>query len=369
VKTNVTLPDEKEASDHKGDAGKPASGKAVHLDFSKKKDGDGSPFHRAKSLDKRLKVFIWGDTGVGKSTLALRFPGAVVVDLEGGCDLYGDQFEFDVLRASDADEIAAALDWLAVNQHPYRTLVIDPVTIYWDALQKKWSDIFLRRNRGSKGYKFEFYDLQPRDWQTIKAEFKEFIRKLIALDMNVIVTAREKTKYRDGSFMQVEGQTFDGEKSLPYMFDIVLRMYLDDKGRRMAAVLKDRSNKLPKKDFEASYAVFEELFGKKSLNRKAKPAPVEEPKTDSPGAAAAPETTAPARPEPASADQKDAIRRLAGELNLSEQKVTKRLGAYGAASLDELTAENARVIIGKLEAAVARAKPGDKAAGQAGGVS
>jgi hypothetical protein len=33
--------------------------------------------------------------------------------------------------------------------------------------------------------------------------------------------------------------------------------------------------------------------------------------------------------------------------------VTKRLAAYGAESLDDLTEENARVIIGKFESALA----------------
>ena len=108
-----------------------------------------------------------------------------------------------------------AIDYLRTHQHPYRSLGVDPITVYWDALQKKYSDIFLRRNKNSKGYKFEFYDFQPRDWLTIKAEFKDFIRKLIALDMNIIVTARQKAQYADSGFMQKIGETFDGENHSP----------------------------------------------------------------------------------------------------------------------------------------------------------
>ncbi len=158
------------------------------------------PFVKARTQKKRLKLFVWGDSGVGKTTLALQFPAPVVIDMEGGTDLYGDRYDFDVLRAATADQVMEAVDWLLANRHDYRTVVIDPVSVYWDALQRKWSDIFLRRNKTSKGYKFEFYDLQARDWMTVKAEFKEFIRKLIALDMNVIVTARQKTLYAEGGF-------------------------------------------------------------------------------------------------------------------------------------------------------------------------
>jgi len=221
---------------------------------------DGSPFHRAANQDKRLKLFLWGDSGVGKTTLALQFPKPVVIDLEGGTDLYGDSFSFDVLRASDADEISRAVSWLVANPSDYQTLVIDPVTVYWDALQKKWSDIFLLRNKGTKGHKFEFYDLQPRDWMTLKSEFKALIRQLIQLDMHVIVTARQKPQYADSGFMRVVGETFDGEKSLPYLFDTIVRLYRDEKNRFLGMCLKDRSNRLPTDEFEVSIDVFEKLL-------------------------------------------------------------------------------------------------------------
>ncbi len=308
------------------------------MDFSKKGQ-DGSPFQKARSLEKRLKLFLWGDSGVGKTTLSLQFPKPVVIDLEGGADLYGESFDFDVLRASTADEVMEAVQWLLTHPHAYRTLVIDPITVYWDALQKKWSDVFLRRNKGSKGYKFEFYDLQPRDWMTVKAEFKDLIRKLIALDMNVIVTARQKVQYADGAFMKAIGETFDGEKSLPYLFDTIVRLYRDEKGQFLGECLKDRSNKLPTGAFEVSYARFEELFGKKALARKARPTAF------------------------ATDDQKRQIRDYIARFGLSPEQVTKRLAAYDADSLDELTEENARVIIGKFESALA-AKGGAATSGK-----
>ena len=67
------------------------------------------------------------------------------------------------------------------------------------------------------------------------------LRKLLDLDMNVICIAREKL----GS----NGlPTFDGEKSLPYIFDVVLRFYVEN-GEYMIMCEKDRSNQLPKKPF------------------------------------------------------------------------------------------------------------------------
>ena len=328
MKTNVTLPEENQEP---GPPGEPAAGrteKAVRVDVPKKGQ-NGTPFQTARSRDKRLKLLLWGDSGAGKTTLALKFSKPVVIDLEGGADLYGNTFDFDVLRASTADEAMEAARWLLTHEHGYRTLVIDPITVYWDALQKKWSTIFLRRNKGSKGYKFEFYDLQPRDWMTIKAEFKDFVRTLIALDMNVIVTARQKVQYADSGFMKAIGTTFDGEKSLPYLFDTIVRLYRNEKGQFLGECLKDRSNKLPAGEFAISYTRFEELFGKKALARKARPTVF------------------------ATHEQKRQVREHIAHFGMSPEQVTRRLAAYDADSLDELTEENARVIIGKFESATA----------------
>lgn len=330
LKTNVALPPESQQPP-KTEPTK-ESNLGVHLNFGKKEPDSASPFQKASTMEKRLKLFLWGDTGVKKTILSLQFPKPVVIDLEGGCDLYRDAFKFDVLKATTADQVSEAVDWLLTQKHDYRTLVIDPITVYWDALQKKWSDIFLKRNKSSKGYRFEFYDLQPKDWMTIKAEFKDLIRRLVALDMNVILTARQKTQYKEGSLMVATGETFDGEKGLPYLFDIVVHLYIDEKGRFMGTCLKDRSNKLPKEPFENKYELFESIFGKQNLARKSNPITL------------------------ASDDQKAKIQTHIETLGMPPEQVTERLAAYGAESIDDLTAKNADVILQKLEAAITAKK-------------
>lgn len=334
MKTDVNLPEESpgkssEAQTHE----KP---KGVYVDFPKKERLAASPFQKAHTIEKRLKLFLWGDSGVFKTTVALQFPKPVVIDMEGGTDLYGETFDFGVLKATTADQVLEAVEWLLTNRHEYRSLVIDPITIYWDALQKKWSDIFLRRNKGSKGHRFEFYDLQPKDWMTIKAEFKEFIRKLISLDMNVIVTARQKPQYKEGSFMVAMGDTFDGEKSLPYLFDTIVHLFIDESGKHMGRCLKDRSHKLPKEAFqlpddplEGRYKVFEGFFGKQALSRKAKPV---ELVTD---------------------ELRSKIISHIETLGMSPDHVERRLSAYGAETIDDLTLQDAQTILKKLEAAIA----------------
>lgn len=293
----------------------------------------GSPFSPATATERRLKLFLWGDSGVGKTTLALRFPKPAVIDLEGGTEHYGGVFTFEALKATTADEVMAAVDWLLTHPHPYRTLVIDPITIYWDALQAKWHQVFLQRNKGGKGHRGDYYELQPRDWVTLKAEFKELVRKLIALDMNVIVTARQKALYSDAGFMRIVGETFDGEKSLPYLFDTILHLYRDDNGRFMAQNLKDRSNRLPEGHFAVSYSLIEKCLGAETLTREAMPLLL------------------------ASPEQFERIRHFVAASGMKQERLRERLAAYGANRIEDLTQENAQAIIDKFTAAAAAKAP------------
>lgn len=202
-----------------------------------------SPFQKASLYHKRLKILAWGESGVGKTLFALKFPQAVVIDMENGTDHYG-ELGFDVMKTTSWDEALKAVRWLATNDHEYRTLVIDPLTIYWQSLQRKWSDIFLKRRAGTAGHKIEFYDFQVRDWMTIKADFQVLINLLIEMDMNVVVTCRAKKEYADGNHTQVIGSTYDCEKNTEYPFDIILRLYRREE-KYMVLTQEDRTRQLP----------------------------------------------------------------------------------------------------------------------------
>jgi hypothetical protein len=301
-------------------AGKPAPRK------SPQKTTAVSPFHEP-ALEKRLKLLLWGDTGTGKTVLSLAFPSPCVIDLERGTEAYAGKFKFDSLPTTSSDEATAAVRYLLENKHHYKTLIVDPITVFWESLQTKWNAIFLNRNKDKKGYRFEYYDIQPRDWMSIKAEIKEFVRMLTALDMSVIVTAREKSQYAEGTLMQKIGATFDAERSLPYIFDVVVRLYRDGP-KYMAQVIKDRYQALPKDPFPASYDVFAKAFGQEHLERAAKPFQVATPV------------------------QVKKIYELAAEYGLDDPTVLARVRTYGANTVESLSQENASVIIGKLETAL-----------------
>lgn len=290
-----------------------------------------SPFQRASSIEPKLKAFIWGGSGVGKTILALQFPKPVMIDMESGSSLYGKSFKFDVLSTTDPDQVIEAVRGLKHDKHPYKTLILDPITIFWEALQKKWSDIYLKRLTGTKAHKHEYYDMQPGDWGTIKGEYKELIQDLLAIDMNVIVIAREKTNYKDGEFMKVAGVTFDAEKHTDYAFDTVLRLFVEG-GKYFMMKQKDRSNRLPDDPIPTSYKKLEELFGKEVLDRKVEPVVY------------------------AKKAQKDQITKLCAELKIPSTTLNDRLKNCGATCLNDLSEKNATEFIAKLLAVKAAAK-------------
>jgi hypothetical protein len=217
-------------------------------------------FQDSRQKAKRAKILFYGSYGTGKTVLSLQFPSPVLIDMERGSDCYQNQFDFKVFHATDPTQVLKGVDYLLSHKTDRQTIVLDSMTEYWSSLQSKWTDIFLRRNKG-KGNKEEFYDLQPKDWTIIKNDFKAFLRKLLSLDMNVVCTCRVKDQYAEGEFLKKVGETFDSDRSLPYLFDTVVRLDRTQDGKFMARVEKDRTNSLPQqKPFECNYLTFAAAF-------------------------------------------------------------------------------------------------------------
>lgn len=220
-----------------------------------------SLFEKAPSKGRRLKMYIYGDTGTGKTVTSLHFPNPAIIDTEKGSEHYGQHFKFFRLETSNPAKIHAALDELLKNPGEFKTLIIDSFSNVWDTIQ----DIQLSRMKVKSGN--PNYAIQPLDYKAMNAEVKSIVSKLLALDLNIIVTARSKVLYSTdkSEFMQVIGTQPDGPKNLPYMFDTVLELTKDDE-KRMAIAHKDRTNSLPH-EFEFTYKAFTDALGIEGLER------------------------------------------------------------------------------------------------------
>lgn len=211
---------------------------------------------KPEAVQKRLKLFLYGPAGVGKSTAAIQFPNSYIIDCERGTENYdklitasGSQ----VFQTTDMLEVIQEVRFLATDKHEFRTLVIDPVTTAYNDLLDK-----CEQKVGS-----DF----GRHYGAANKEMKRLTNLIMSLDMNVIVTARAKKEYGDN--LKVLGQTFDGWKQLDYVFDLVIELSKRGK-KRMGIVRKTRIESFPDDEaFEWSYAAIKERYDDGSILERA----------------------------------------------------------------------------------------------------
>lgn len=198
-----------------------------------------NPFTPAGKVDKKLKLLIYGASGSGKTTLALGLGKLVqgktaLIDLEGGADLYADAFPFDVLRTKDYQQVKAALDYLESGQSEYGAVIVDPISVLWA--------VIIEAAQAAKGNMERSLTFQ--DWGVIKRKMNAVYTRLVNLPVHVIVIARAKDEYEgEGDNRRRTGTTPDAEKSLAYLFDVVVSLESTRKGRKVI-IEKDRSNTL-----------------------------------------------------------------------------------------------------------------------------
>ncbi len=155
----------------------------------------------------------------------------------------------------------------------------------------------------------------------MKSSMKAFIRKLVRLDMNIVLIARQK-EY-DGV------QSFDADKSIPFILSTNIQLFINGTGEYMARLKKDRclpdKPRFPGKEFKASYDVFERALGKETLERKAVVV------------------------EGVSPEQVVKINELIVELSMPRDIVHQSLLRYNCDRIEDLNASDAKSIIELLE--------------------
>jgi len=211
---------------------------------------------KPEAVTKRLKLFMFGPAGVGKTTAAIQFPNSYIIDAERGTENYDKLITASgssVFQTTDVNEVVQEVKALLTERHDYRTLVIDPITpIFNDLLDKCETQV---------GADF------GRHYGAANKTMKRLANLIMNLDMNVIVTAHAKAEY--GENLRKLGYTFDGWKQLDYWFDLVVE--LGKKGKkRMARVAKTRIETFPDEDvFEWSYDAIKKRYDASILEREA----------------------------------------------------------------------------------------------------
>ncbi len=282
---------------------------------------------KPEAIQKRLKLLMYGPPGIGKTTASIQFPAPYLIDTERGAE--NEQYVKMLSESGGAyffttspDELIEEVTQLLSTKHPYKTLVIDPLTtIYNDLLDKGAAELGTDFGR-HKG---------PADRKT-----KHLLNLLTRLDMNVIITSHAKTKYvrakdaRGKDTIVDDGQTFDCYGKLDYLFDLSLE--LGKRGNeRGCTVRKTRLEGFPEGEtFPFSYAEIARRYGGALLEQEARPV------------------------ELATPEQAKELERLVAAIGVPSETVAKWLEKAGAETFSEMPAES----IGKCIEWAARQEKG-----------
>lgn len=203
----------------------------------------------------RLKLFMYGDAGVGKTTASCVLPAPYIIDSEKGTVNYSDMIckcGGAVFQTTDMNEVREELRQLRTEKHNFKTLVIDSITpLYFNLVE------YCEKEYGTE---------YGRHYGEANKIMRGFVNLLMSLDMNVIITAHSKVVYGDN--MQKIGLTFDGWKKLDYIFDLVLELRRLTPTRRQAKVVKTRIDTFPDGEkFEWTYSALLERYDNNELSR------------------------------------------------------------------------------------------------------
>jgi hypothetical protein len=211
---------------------------------------------KPEAVTKRLKLFMFGPAGVGKTTAAIQFPNSYIIDAERGAENYDKLINESgsvVFQTNDMHDVIQEVKSLLTTKHEYKTLVIDPITtLYNDLLEKCEQKV---------GTDF------GRHYGEANKTMKRLANLIMALDMNVVVTAHAKAEY--GENLRKLGYTFDGWRQLDYWFDLVCELGKKGK-RRFAKVVKTRVDSFPDEEvFEWSYDAIKKRYDVAVLEKEA----------------------------------------------------------------------------------------------------
>lgn len=211
-----------------------------------------------ENIQKRFKAFFYGDAGAGKTTSAISFPSPYVIDTEKGADReeYVDKINEVggvIFQTSDFEEMVKEIKELLSTDHPYKTLVIDPLTIVYDQLLDSASE--------KVGTEF------GRHYGEANKKMKKLMNLLLRIDMNVIITSHSKKEYAQD--LTVVGNTFDCYKKLDYLFDLVIEVQKRRDFKRIGLIKKSRIKSFKEGEcFDFCFKEISERYGSDIINKK-----------------------------------------------------------------------------------------------------
>lgn len=220
---------------------------------------------KPQAVEKRLKALFFGAAGVGKTTSAIQFPRPYLIDTERGAE--NDEYVKLLDKAggahfftADFDDVVTEVTSLLTEQHEFRTVIIDPLTVvYNDILDKSAKSLATREDPTGTAF--------SRHKGPADRKLKHLLNLLLRLDLNVIITSHAKAEWKNGQPTGTD--TYDCYNKLDYLFDLVFR--IQKRGtERVGIVTKTRVATFPEGEtFPFTYDEIATRYGRDILERKA----------------------------------------------------------------------------------------------------
>lgn len=272
----------------------------------------------------KIKMLVFGKSGVGKTWLSMDFPAPYYVDTEGGARLGhyqeklaasgGAYFGVDD-GALEFDAVIGQVAALAAERHGYKTLAIGSITkLYQHAIAVEQARL------GEK-------DAFGASKKPAVSAMRRLVMWIQRLDMNVLFEAHEGTEWGQNSKTgqrEEVGVLPDIWDKLVYELDLTLR--IEKRGpSRVCVVKKSRLIGFPEGDsFPCEYPIFANRYGKDFIE--AAPMPI----------------------ELATAEQVAEITRILAVVKIDEKEIEAMLHRAGAESVQELAKEKAMAMLSWL---------------------
>ena len=136
-------------------------------------------------INSTIKMLIYGQPGIGKTTLALSAPNPVLFDFDGGISRVNKAHQCPTLQVKSWDEALAALDELENGEVPCNTIVIDTAGKMLDYM----SDYIMRNDPKMK---MRDGSLALKGYGQRKVMFTNLIKRISMMGKNVVFVAHEK---------------------------------------------------------------------------------------------------------------------------------------------------------------------------------
>lgn len=158
------------------------------------------------AVKETIAALIYGQPGMGKTTLACSAPSPVLFDFDGGVVRLREEHQVDTLQVDNWSMAMAALDELSRDREGYRTIIVDTLSKMIDCIITDVCSV------GQPS---------PKQWGLVNAKFKTFLRGVQSLGMHVIFVAQRESEKNGDDIRQVPSVRASNYKDIVCDMDVI----------------------------------------------------------------------------------------------------------------------------------------------------